>query len=301
MYVDGRDFASRFTSYRKAVDETMTRLFDTVEPAILRQALMHSAHGGKRVRPVVTMLSCSAAGGNPYDALQAATAIELLHTSSLVHDDIMDGADVRRGVPTTHNRFGNSIAILAGDTLIALAFQMMQGVTSPGKDRIMAKFTRAFLYTCEGQGYDLTLAEHTEAGAARHRTMAEKKTARLLEAAASIGAMIGTTNEDHIRALGRFGFDLGLAFQAQDDLLDQTGDEKTLGKPVHADRRNGKLTFVSVATGDDGVQTEQAWAEVAEQVRALTRSACSVLDLIPPTAARETLRFFADALLERAA
>jgi len=301
MYVDGRDFTSRFTSYRKAVDETMAHLFDTVEPAILRQALMHGARGGKRVRPVVTMLSCSAVGGDPYDALQAATAIELLHTSSLVHDDIMDGADVRRGVPTIHSRFGNSIAILAGDTLIALAFQMMQGVTSPGKDRIMAKFTRAFLETCEGQGYDLTLAEHAEARAARHRLMAEKKTARLLEAAASIGAMIGTTNEDHIRALGRFGFDLGLAFQAQDDLLDQTGDEKTLGKPVHADRRNGKLTFVSVATGDDGVQTEQAWAEVAEQVRALTHSARSVLDVIPPTDACEALRFFADALLERAA
>jgi geranylgeranyl diphosphate synthase type I len=301
MYANGAELSSLVASHTKAVDEAITGLFATVEPAGLRQALLHGAFGGKRIRPIITMLSCSAVGGNANDALQAATAIELLHTSSLVHDDIMDGAEVRRGVPTIHKRFGNSLAVLAGDTLIALAFQTMQTVTAPSKDRIMARFTKAFLYTCEGQGYDLTLATHDEAGLAMHRVMAEKKTARLLEAAASIGAMMGTTNEDYIRALGRFGFDLGLAFQAQDDLLDQSGDEKTLGKPVHADSRNGKLTYISVASGGEDTRTGKAWAEVAEQARALTRSACSVLDMIPPTDARENLRIFADALLERAA
>jgi geranylgeranyl diphosphate synthase, type I len=299
MFYDKSAPYSLYTSLRKSVDETIARQLATVEPPELRQALMHGAFGGKRVRPIVTMLSSSAVGGEAYDALEAAAAIELLHTSSLVHDDIMDNADMRRGVPTIHSRYGKAMAILAGDTLIALAFQLMQSVYSPNREHILTRFTRAFLHTCEGQGFDLVIPRRESDAMAIHRLMVEKKTARLLEAAASIGAMLGTTNDDHIRALGLFGFDLGMAFQAKDDLLDQTGDEKTLGKPVQADLRNGKLTFVSLAAVDRDLRGSLPGLEVVDQVEELTRSACSALDALPPTPARESLKAFADALLVR--
>jgi len=301
MFYDKEAPYSPYTSLKKAVDETMTRLLATVQPPELRQALMHGVSGGKRVRAIVTMLSCSATGGEAFDALQASTAIELLHTSSLVHDDIMDGADTRRGVATIHSRYGTSMAILAGDTLIALALQLLQNVNSPNKERIMMRFTKAFLHTCEGQGYDLALSRPPMGSLDVHRLMVEKKTARLLEGAASIGGMTGTTNEDHIRALGRFGFDLGMAFQAKDDLLDQTGDAKTLGKPVHADRRNGKITFVSLAVAGGAGKHGPGWADVADQVEELTRSACAHLDALPPTPARENLKSLAHSLLVREA
>ena len=298
MFYDKSSPSVPYTSFKRAVNETIARLLGGVEPAGLRRALMHGTVGGKRVRPVLTMLSCSAAGGNALDALHAATAIELLHTSSLVHDDIMDNADLRRGVPSIHSRFGTPMGILAGDTLIALAFQLVQKGSSPAKDRILSRFTKAFLHTCEGQGYDLALAFGPETSPEAHRLMVEKKTARLMEAAAAIGGMIGTTNEDHALALGRFGFDLGMAFQAKDDLLDLVGDEKALGKPVQVDRRNGKMTYVSLAARGRSPE-DQRVAEVADRVEELTRSACSALDALPPSPDRENLKAIAYALLER--
>jgi geranylgeranyl diphosphate synthase type I len=283
--------ASAFALYRSlatAIDETMALQLSRVEPPDLREALLHVAFGGKRVRPALTMLSCAAVGGSPKDALHAATAIELLHTSSLVHDDIMDGSPLRRGVPTIHTLYGNSMAILAGDTLIALAFRLLQIVPGPNKDRMMGKFANAFLHTCEGQAYDLLLTSGDNTTVESHRKMVEKKTALLMEAAASIGAMIGTSSEEHILALGRFGFDLGMAFQAKDDLLDDVGDEKTLGKPVRADRRNGKATFLTVGT-----------AVAVNQVGNYVTAACRELECLPPIPARDHLKALAEFFLAR--
>jgi geranylgeranyl pyrophosphate synthase len=152
----------------------------------------------------------------------------------------------------------------------------------------MGKFTNAFLHTCEGQGYDLLLTRGDRATVEAHRKMVEKKTALLMEAAASIGAMIGTSNEEHILALGRFGFDLGMAFQAKDDLLDAVGDEKTIGKPVRADRRNGKATFLTVGT-----------AVAVDQVGEYIASACRALECLPPIPARDHLKSLAEFLLSR--
>ena len=299
MFYDKTGSYSLVPSLKKAIDNMISRLLAAVEPLELRQAMMHGAFGGKRVRPIVTMLSCSAAGGDAFDASQAATAIELLHTSSLVHDDIMDGADMRRGVPTIHSRYGLSMGILAGDTMIALAFELMQNCGTLNRERMMTKFMRAFRHTCEGQGYDLVLSPPRNGTAASHRLMVEKKTARLLEAAASIGAMVATSNDEHIRALGQFGFDLGMAFQAKDDLLDQMGDEAMLGKPVHADQRNGKMTYASLAAGKESEQGMAALASIEDHVVDLTRSACSALDVLPASPARENLKALAEALLAR--
>jgi geranylgeranyl diphosphate synthase, type I len=291
-----------FALYRKLtkdVDETIELQLARVEPPDLREAVQHVAFGGKRLRPALTMLSCAAAGGTPTDALHAAAAIELLHTSSLVHDDIMDCSPLRRGVPTLHTMYGNSMAILAGDTLIALAFRLMQAVTSPNKDRVLGKFTNAFLHTCEGQGYDLVMSRGDAATIQHHRRMVEKKTALLMGAAASIGAMIGTTNEEHIVALENFGIDLGMAFQAKDDLLDLVGDEKTLGKPVGIDRRNGSATFLNGGKSGKVVPVQAARAVGNFSVGSYVNSACLHLKALPALPAREILKTLAQYLANR--
>lgn len=299
MLYQNRAPYSVYGRIREAVDESIRPLVRRVEPPELRDALHQATLGGKRVRSILTMLSCSAVGGNPYDALPAAAALEILHTSSLVHDDIMDSAPTRRGIPSIHKAYGNSMAILAGDTLVALAFRLMQELTSPNKERVMCRFVGAFLHICEGQGFDLVFASHKNANVCFHKTMVEKKTAMLMAAAAAIGAMVGTESEEHIRALDRFGFELGMAFQAKDDVLDQTGDERSLGKLVGADRRNGKVTFLNpeVASRRDlGTATVDAALDHASEY---TRAACFHLDVLPPTPAREHLRAFAEYLLVR--
>jgi geranylgeranyl diphosphate synthase, type I len=282
-----------------AVDETIALQLSRVEPPELREAVMHVAFGGKRVRPLLTMLSCGAAGGNPLDALHAAAAIELLHTSSLVHDDIMDDSPLRRGVPTLHTMYGSAMAILAGDTLIALAFRLMQAITSPNKDRVLGKFTNGFLHTCEGQGYDLALSRGDGVTIERHRTMAEKKTADLMGTASSIGAMIGTTNEEHIVALEWYGRDLGMAFQAKDDLLDVVGDEKKLGKPVGNDRRNRSATFLNGGDTARSVTDPAARALGSACVARYVDSACLHLKALPDGPSRDILKHFAHHLAQR--
>jgi geranylgeranyl diphosphate synthase type I len=299
MMNENAEVYSLYKSLATAVDDTIGVLLRRVEPLELRESLVHGAFGGKRVRPVLTMISCAAVGGTSRDALHAATAIELLHTSSLIHDDIMDCSPMRRGVPTIHTLYGNSIGILAGDTLIALAIHLLQGVPSRNKDRILGRFTNAFLHTCEGQGYDLLLSRGQSTSIQSHRKMVEKKTALLMEAAASIGAMIGTSNEDQIQALGRFGFKLGMAFQAKDDLLDVVGDEMRLGKPVRADHENGKLTFLNAGSPRWGNGDQPAVAVAVSQVEEFIGSACLELDVLPPTPARGQLRTLAEFLLLR--
>ena len=288
-----------YASLSRSVDQTIAALITRVQPGELRDALSHCAYGGKRVRPLLTMLSSAACGGSTIDALHAATAIELLHTSSLVHDDIMDSALTRRGLPAAHSLYGNSMAILAGDTLIALAFQLLRGINSINKDRIVVKFTNAFLDICEGQGYDLALSGRDMRTMYHHRKMVEKKTARLMEAAAEIGGMIATTNEGHIQALARFGYELGMAFQAKDDLLDAMGDEKKLGKPVKADQHNGKVTFLSLVSTGNEPHDLPALAGAVSQLEEYTNAACLMLDTLPPTPAREQLRSFAESLCAR--
>lgn len=285
-----------------AVDDHISLSLQQLEPPSLREAASHGVEGGKRVRPLVTLAMCGAVGGDEADALSVAAAIELLHTSSLIHDDIMDNADMRRGNPTVHAKFGVPTAILTGDTLIAVAFRLVHRTQMRNKNRVMDAFTNAFLHVCEGQGYDMWLSGKEFVAPETHKTMVEKKTARLLEASAAIGAMVGTDEDAIIRGAGLFGYHLGMAFQAHDDLLDVTGDMVAMGKPVHADAKNGKATYLTLAYPQTDAAPDAGLRRISRTRRLInhhTDIACTFLDTLLPTPAREFLGNLALSLVER--
>lgn len=282
-------------AFLSALDAHVESLLRTVKPLQLREALQHATRGGKKVRPLVALLACSAAGGSWRRALHAATAIELLHTSSLIHDDLMDDSPLRRGVPTLHTLYNVSTAILAGDTLIALAFQLIHAVDVPQATQIVQTFNRAFRELCEGQAYDLCLSSEHSADAATHRVMVEKKTAALFRAAGEIGALHATGDRATVEALALFGYNLGMAFQAQDDLLDVIGAEEALGKPTMLDRRNGKQTYVTLLPAE----SDGSACGVAATVDRFTDSALEALAVLPPSPAREVLTMLARSLERR--
>jgi geranylgeranyl pyrophosphate synthase len=281
--------------FREALNARMTSVLRSVEPTYLREALQHATHGGKQVRPLLTLLACSAAGGTWHRALDAATAIELLHTSSLIHDDLMDESPLRRGVPTLHTIYNIPTAILAGDTLIALAFELVQGIDVPTAPEIARVFSRAFQDLCEGQAYDLAFSSGHPVDPSKHRVMVEKKTAALFRAAGEIGALHATDDRSTIRALSRFAYCIGMAFQAQDDLLDAVGDEATMGKPVMLDRKNGKQTFYTLGS-TNGAESSSA---VTATVNRFTSEALEALADLPPSEAREVLTLLARSLESR--
>ena len=283
-----------------SVAERVHSVLMHVEPLALRKAMQHGAVGVKMVRPILTMLSSSSVGGSSAAALDAATAIELLHVSSLIHDDIMDESQLRRGLPTTHTTFGVPMAILAGDTFISLAFQLIQSLRSPNKDRIHNIFVHSFRAVCEGQGFDLSLSCYDNPEQETHKKMVEKKTAKLIEAACAIGALLGTVNEEHIQALSRFGFNLGMAFQAQDDVLDETGCEQRMGKPSRIDLKNNKRTFLTLAYPGNAQDCPMPGLSTARNLIAeYTREAEASLEVLPPSEAREMLCLLAHSLTSR--
>lgn len=292
----------KYDALRAAVDDSVSLALQQLEPPVLREAASHAVKGGKRVRPLVTLAMCGAVGGNEADTLSAAAAIELLHTSSLIHDDIMDKADMRRGHPTVHAKFDVATAILTGDTLIAVAFRLVQRTEMRNKSRVMDIFTHAFLHVCEGQGYDMWLSGKEYVAPETHKTMVEKKTARLLEASAAIGAMVGTDDDTFIRGAGLFGYHLGMAFQAHDDLLDVTGDMAAMGKPIHADAKNGKATYLTLAYPQTDTAPDAGLRRISSTRRLInhhTDVACTFLDTLLPTPSREFLANLALSLVAR--
>jgi len=220
-------------------------------PAILHQAMRYSVlAGGKRFRPILAMAAAEACGRPGKEALAAGAAIELLHTYTLIHDDLpcMDDDALRRGKPTCHVKFGEANALLAGDALQTLAFEWLATLppaASPA--RLTAELARAAgsQGVIGGQVEDLQ-AEGAPRSAARLRYIHLHKTAALLEAAARMGAIACGAQEPDIRRLARYGRRLGLAFQVADDILNATSSPEALGKPAGSDRARGKLTYVAV-------------------------------------------------------
>lgn len=211
--------------------------------------------GGKRVRPRLALEFCALCGGNPEAALPFACAVELIHTYSLIHDDLpcMDDDDMRRGQPSNHKVFGESTALLAGDALLTLAFEVMTSdeAAAASSERacrlavhILASRAGA-VGMVGGQVIDLE-NENKSAPIEILREMDEKKTARLIQAACELGCIAAGADEEKIRAASLYGECLGIAFQIQDDILDCTASVQELGKPVGSDVDNNKSTYVSL-------------------------------------------------------
>ena len=235
----------RYLHHKQLIDRRLKQFVRRQEPRSLYGPLTYILEGGgKRIRPLILLLSCEAVGGAVRHALQAAVAIEILHNFTLVHDDIMDNAASRRGRPTIHTKWDANVAILVGDELLALAYRALLMTKSHNIQKIAKVFTEGVVEVCEGQAYDKEFETRRAVRVNDYRLMIEKKTAKMVAVAAEIGALIGNGTVASIHALRQYGEYVGRAFQIQDDLLDIVANERELGKALGGDLVEGKKTFL---------------------------------------------------------
>ena len=216
-------------------------------------------NGGKRLRPYMVIRSCQILGGKSSTAMIAASAVEMVHNFTLVHDDIMDNDEMRHGVPTVHKKFGMPIAILAGDVLFSKAFQIIsESKLSPNATtHLISRLAKACVDVCEGQLLDIKMADEKRIPTeAEYITMIGKKTAALFDVSCAMGAICATNKPKDISNLSTFGRNLGIAFQITDDLIGVMGDPKITKKPVGNDLREGKkslpiLMAIKLAKGNE--------------------------------------------------
>ncbi len=200
--------------------------------------------GGKRLRPILTLVSCDFFGGNMEKAMNAALAIELFHNFSLIHDDIMDGAPLRRGKETVHEKWDINTGILSGDAMLILAYQLFEDY-EPQLFRELAKlFSKTAIEVCEGQQYDVEFETRDDVELEEYIKMIDYKTAVLIGAAMKMGAIVAGASEPCKENIYQFGRNLGIAFQLQDDYLDAFGDPKSFGKQIGGDIISNKKTFL---------------------------------------------------------
>jgi geranylgeranyl diphosphate synthase type I len=250
---------------------------------------------GKRLRPLLCILSCQALNGDLHQAVPAACAIELIHNFSLVHDDIQDGSQTRRGRRTVWDIWGANHGINAGDGLFALAHLAMHRLAdrSVSPDRQQAAslaLDRACLALCEGQFFDMAFEARPDVDLDQYLWMIRSKTAALLAAATQIGAILATDDVHWIELFGRFGENLGMAFQIQDDLLGAWGDEQVTGKSAASDIRDRKKTFpvVYALNQEHSWQAAQQLAELYNRPAPLDETDIqSALDILDTVGARQ--------------
>lgn len=234
-----------YSAYKKKIDEVLSQQILKEHPATLYEPLKYLlSGGGKRIRPVLMIFCCEAAGGKMEDAVHASAAIELLHNFTLVHDDIMDNADTRRGKETLHKKWNDNVAILSGDHLIGMAYMNLIKTNSGRLNEIVSSFTEGILEVCEGQSFDKEFEIRKDVRLSEYLMMIGKKTARMLETSAEVGALIGNGSDEIIHNLKKYASNLGIAFQILDDLLDINASEEQLGKKIGGDLLEGKKTFL---------------------------------------------------------
>ncbi len=243
--------------YRGRVDKINGYLMHTMEiiqDKNLKAAMAHyPAAGGKRLRPLLATVASEAVGGRADDALPFGVAIEMVHNFTLVHDDVMDEDETRRGIKTVHAAFGVPEAILSGDALFARAFEVVldSAVDAPRLVRLVDILAKAVRLLAEGQQMDMDFEEAKEVTSDQYTKMIELKTAVLYSAAARGGAIVGGATDEQEEALAEYGRLMGLGFQIWDDVLDLESDQVTFGKPVLNDIRNGKKTLIVVQALED--------------------------------------------------
>lgn len=202
--------------------------------------------GGKRVRPLLCLIAAELVGGRATDAFSVAKCVEYFHNFSLVHDDIMDNAALRRGKQTIHERYGLNTAILSGDVMLVCAYEQLTENADKYLPYLFQVFNRTARQVCEGQQYDMLFETAKEVSIKEYLQMIELKTAVLLGASLQMGAIVGGANKRNRQMLYEYGRHIGIAFQLQDDILDTFGDEKTFGKKIGGDIMQNKKTFLLI-------------------------------------------------------
>ena len=215
------------------------------EPASLYEPIKYILTlGGKRLRPVLTLMSADFFGGNYKQALDASLAVEMFHNFSLVHDDIMDNAPLRRGHQTVHEKWDVNTGILSGDAMLILAYQLFETYRPKVFTQLAVLFSKTALEVCEGQQYDVDFETRNDVTLSEYIKMIEYKTAVLIGASLQMGAIIANASASCQEKIYAFGKNLGIAFQLQDDYLDAFGNPLTFGKQVGGDIIANKKTFL---------------------------------------------------------
>ncbi|MEX2116414.1 MAG: polyprenyl synthetase family protein [Bacteroidota bacterium] len=322
------NFEQQYHSYKALVDQYLVDSIQVTEPRSLYKPLNYVlAGGGKRIRPILVLLASEAVGGKAAEAVHAGVGIEILHNFTLVHDDIMDNANSRRGRATVHTKWDDNVAILVGDELLALAYRILLRTDSPRIRDIAGVFTEGVVEVCEGQAYDKEFEVRSAVSVDEYLLMIRKKTGKMVAVATEIGAIIGNGSSAEITALRKYGELVGRAFQVQDDLLDVVGDEKQFGKMIGGDLREGKKTFLLLealkkARGKDKLllkrlvknggaskkmigefkrifQKTGAIEAAGARIRSDIDEAKQQLGSLKPSPARDMLFWFTDMLLHR--
>jgi len=319
-------------SYSSDIIATIEDELGVITPNNLQEASIYlTKAGGKMLRPALCLITAEAVGGQKENALKAGSAIELIHTFSLIHDDIMDDDDMRRGMPSVHKVWGEDVAILAGDTLFSKAFEIIIGsnqeLTSPAQiNNALATVADACVKICEGQALDMGFEDRFDVTEDEYMEMIFKKTGALIAAATKVGAIMGGASDEVVDAMYEYGRLIGLAFQIQDDYLDLASDEETLGKPIGSDIGKGKMTIIAInglsSAGDDSEKLleilkdeNNSQADIDLAIEILTKcgaieyarnlalnsvkQAKEVLEILPDSSSKQVLVDIADFVLER--
>ncbi len=233
----------------KELDSSIARSLDGISQVrTLGDAMTYyPSAGGKRLRPLLAMLIADAISGTGRKTIPFGVALELTHNFTLVHDDLMDRDEIRRGIPSLHKKFGTSTAINAGDALFARAFEMLATLDDPAiSQAILRDFSWMVRAIAEGQQLDMEFESRDDVTEKEYLTMVEKKTALMFWMAAKGGALISGAPPEHVESAAEYGRIMGIGFQIWDDLLDVTGDQDKIGKKVGSDIMNGKKTMIVI-------------------------------------------------------
>ena len=238
-------YEKKIAGVDRKIAEALDALIFSETSSALYEAAKHAVQGGKRMRPLICLLSCDGVGGDSEKILPSAAGLELIHAFTLIHDDVMDGDELRRGKPSLKNLLGDGLAILAGDALFALGYKYIlsnSSVEGIGTDRVgraMDMCTDACLKLAQGQVMDISLPIDND----WKDDIIKLKTAPLFSLASAMGAILGGGSASEIDHMERYGQYVGMAFQIKDDVLNLSGNEEIVGKPKGGDVRNGKLTL----------------------------------------------------------
>lgn len=321
-------FAALYEEERKKIDKILASSLKKRKPKSLYEPASYILQSsGKRLRPLLVLLSARASGGKFKDVYNAAVAVEIMHNFTLVHDDIMDNADLRRGNQTLHKKYDLNTAILAGDSLLSIAYEYLLKDCNGNTKNAVSVFTQGLVEVCEGQSMDTDFETRNDVQLKEYLTMITKKTAAMAKMCCELGAILVDGKKSDIKNLGNYGLNLGIAFQIQDDLLDIIGEEDKFGKTVGGDLIAGKKTFLFIkafekAEGQDKIELQKminnkgikptevqqyknlferlgVMEDARNEIRKYTNRALSSIDMISKKSEIGIFHWLADSLIKR--
>jgi geranylgeranyl diphosphate synthase type II len=245
MYFYAKIYKMNLDLYKELFLNHLSKKIEIKDPKNLYIPIQYILNlGGKRLRPILTLMACDLFNSDSKKALDAALAIEVFHNFTLIHDDIMDNAPIRRGKITVHEKWDNNTAILSGDAMMILASQLFEAYEPKLFKSLVQLFNKTALEVCEGQQYDVDFETRNDVSIPEYVKMITFKTSVLVASAMKMGALIANANENECEAIYNYGLHLGIAFQLQDDYLDTYGNAATFGKQIGGDIIENKKTFL---------------------------------------------------------